>query len=175
MDASKECTKCIMEKRLNEFPKDKRNKSGYCSICKTCKNIKTKELRQKYSRLDTREMKEKKVCSCCKKEKNIIEYVKNRSRKDGFYSECKECKRKHYNAYKKARKQYDPKFKLLENMRSRLYNALKGTSKSRATRLLIGVNFEIFIKWIEFQFEEGMNFENYGSVWHFDHVLPISS
>ena len=52
---TKVCTKCKMEKSLNEFHKDKRKKSGYQSSCKICKNIKAKELRQKYSRLETRE------------------------------------------------------------------------------------------------------------------------
>ena len=114
----KVCTKCKIEKSLTEFHKDKSNKSGYCSSCKTCKNIKAKELRQKYSRLETREIKDKKVCGRCKKEKNILEYVKNRCCKDGFDSECKDCKYKYNNAYSKARKLYDPEFKLLGNMRS---------------------------------------------------------
>ena len=175
MEVYKVCTKCKMEKSLTEFHKDKSNKSGYCSCCKMCKNIKAKELRQKYSRLETREIKDKKVCSCCKKEKNVLEYAKNRCCKDGFDNECKECKNKYNNAYSKARKQYDPEFKLLTNMRARLGEALKGKSKSQTTRQLIGVDFEIFTKWIEFQFEEGMTMENYGSVWHHDHVLPISS
>ena len=51
-------------------------------------------------------------------------------------------------------------------MRARLSKALKGKSKSQTTRQLIGVDFEIFTKWIEFQFEEGMTMENYGSIWH---------
>ena len=106
-----------MEKSLTEFYKDKSNKSGYHSSCKMCQNIKTKELRQKYSRLETREIKDKKVCSCCKKEKNVLEYSKNRCCKDGFASECKDCKYKYNNAYFKARRRYDPEFKLLGNMR----------------------------------------------------------
>ena len=76
MEVYKVCTKCKMEKSLTEFHKDKSRKSGYHSSCKTCKNIKAKELRQKYSRLETREIKDKKVCSCCKKEKNILRIYK---------------------------------------------------------------------------------------------------
>src|SRR5688572_14616741 len=169
MEVSKVCSKCKLEKRLTEFYKDKYSKSGYYSSCKTCKNIKAKELRQKYSRLEIREEKDKKVCSRCKKEKTIQEYVKHRSCKDGFDGECKECKYKYNHAYSEARKLYDPKFKLLKSMRSRLGEALRGKSKSQTTRRLIGVNFEIFIKWVKFQFEEGMTLDNYGSMWHHDH------
>ena len=76
MDASKECTKCTMEKRLNEFCKNKRYKSGYCSWCKSCNNTKVRELRLKYSSLETKEVEDKKVCGCCKKEKNIQNILK---------------------------------------------------------------------------------------------------
>jgi len=175
MDASKECTKCKMQKRLNEFCKNKRYKSGYCSWCKSCNNTKVRELSQKYSRLETREVKEKKVCYQCKQEKSALEYTKNRCCKDGLDNKCKKCKIKNNNMYSKARKQYDPGFKLLTNMRSRLSNVLRGKSKSQTMKYLISIDFETFSKWIKFQFEEGMSMDNYGSAWCHDHVLPISS
>ena len=120
-------------------------------------------------------MKDKKVCGRCKEEKKVLEYLKNRYRKDGFDNECKDCAYKRNNVYSKARKLYDPKFKLLTNLRSRLGQVLRGNSKSQTTKQLIGIDFETFTKWIEFQFEEGMLLENYGSIFHLDHVLPISS
>src|SRR5688572_15737334 len=175
MEDSKVCTKCEIVKSLIEFCKDKCQKSGYCLWCRPCKNIQAKQIRQKYSSMENKEIKERKVCSHCKQERTVLEYAKNRRCKDGFANECNECKYKRGNAYCKARKLYDPKFKLLTNMRSRLSKVLKGKLKSQSTLQLIGVNFEIFTKWIEFQFEEGMIMKNYGSAWCHDHVLPISS
>ena len=175
MVAYKMCSKCKLQKSLTEFCKDKRSKSGRRSSCKICSNIIGKEWRQKYSQIANKETKDKKVCGCCKEERNIQEFSKNKSAKDGFESECKACKNKYNNAYSKARKLYDPEFKLLTNLRSRLSNVLRGISKSQTTKQLIGVDFETFTKWIEFQFEEGMTLNNYGSVWEHDHVLPISS
>src|ERR1043165_290665 len=154
MEDSKVCSKCKMEKSLNEFNKDKSQKSGYYPSCKTCKRIKSKELCQKYSLLETRETKDKKVCSTCKIEKAVSEYVKSRSSKDGIDYTCKCCKYKYNNAYSKARMIYDPKFKLLKSMRSRIGMVLKGKSKSKTTSQLIGIDIEIFTKWIEYQFEE---------------------
>ena len=175
MEVLKVCTKCKLGKSLIDFYKDKSTKSGYTSWCKKCRIIKGKELYQKYSRLETREQKDKKVCGCCKVEKNIQEYPKNRCIKDGFDNLCKVCKYKRNHADTRARRRNDPEFKLITNMRSRLSVALRGKSKSQTTRQLIGIDFETFSKWIEFQFEVGMTMEGYGLIWHIDHVLPISS
>src|SRR5688572_8085532 len=175
MEVKKACSECKIEKSLNEFHKNNTKKSGHQSSCNICTNIRAKEYRRKYASLETREEKDKKVCYHCKIEKNILEFSKDRYRKDGVQNACRDCRYKRNNAYSKARKQYDPEFKLLINMRSRLGRVLRGNSKSQTTKQLIGLDFEIFTKWIEFQFEEGMALQNYGSIWHLDHVLPISS
>jgi len=175
MEGSKVCSKCGMEKSVNEFYKDTAQKSGYYPSCKPCKLITSKEVRDRYAKLETREMKEKKVCSGCKQQKNVSEYQKNKCQKDGMNNECRECVNRRYRMRSKARRQYDPKYKLVTNLRSRMGAALRGKPKSQTTKQLIGVDFEIFTKWVEFQLEEGMTMQNYGPVWQLDHVLPISS
>jgi hypothetical protein len=42
---------------------------------------------------------ETKICRTCKKEKPLSEFNKDRRQKDGFATQCKECK----HAYDKAR------------------------------------------------------------------------
>src|SRR5205809_3720008 len=101
-----------------------------------------------------------KVCSQCKMEKSLNEFYKDITQKSGYCPCSKKCKNKRNNAYSKARRQYDSEFKLVTNLRTRLGHAIKGKSKSKTTKRLIGIDFETFTKWIDFQLEEGMTMTN---------------
>jgi hypothetical protein len=39
----------------------------------------------------------------------------------------------------------------------------------------LGCDIQTFQKWIEFQFEYDMTFDNHGVNWHIDHVLPCAN
>ena len=116
-----------------------------------------------------------KACFKCETEKSLNEFHKDKRSKSGYCSYCKLCKNKYNKTYSIARRKNDPEFKLAENLRTRLGQAIKGKSKSQTTQQLIGVDFEMFTKWIDFQLEEGMAKENYGTIWQLDHVLPLAS
>lgn len=74
----------------------------------------------------------------------------------------------------KIRKQNDPVFKLTENIRTRIYQGLKGISKSQTTDELLGCTFPAFREYLETKFTPDMTWDNYGSLWHVDHIKPIS-
>lgn len=73
------------------------------------------------------------------------------------------------------RKQTDINFKILELQRTRLWKALKGISKSRATKILLGCSLDRLRRHLENQFRSGMAWKNYGPVWHVDHIRPCAS
>jgi len=50
----------------------------------------------------------------------------------------------------------------------------KDNTKIKNTPTLMGCTIEKLIKWLEFQFEPDMNWENHGKLWHIDHIIPIS-
>ena len=50
---------------------------------------------------------------------------------------------------------------------------LKG--KNTSYQKIIGCDIEFLKNWIEFRFNENMNWENFGAYWQIDHIIPINS
>ena len=71
--------------------------------------------------------------------------------------------------YEKNRRKTDVNFRLIRNTRRRIHHALKGKSKSSSTREILGLDIDLYRKWIEFQFTPEMNWFNI----QIDHVKPI--
>jgi hypothetical protein len=90
----------------------------------------------------------------------------------------------HQNNYKDKKREYinerlknDPLFKLSFNIRNLIRNAFKRkfTEKSEKTSEILGCSFEEFKIYLESKFDENMNWENQGTYWQLDHIIPISS
>jgi len=77
--------------------------------------------------------------------------------------------------YRDRKRKTDPYFKLIDNLRNRIYCVLKGkTKKSTRTLNLLGVENISEVKLhLEKQFESWMNWENHG-LWHIDHIKPCA-
>jgi hypothetical protein len=54
----------------------------------------------------------------------------------------------------------------------RRYVLEKNTSSAYA--FYFGLGIEEFRKWIEIQFIAGLNWDNFGSAWQFDHIVPVA-
>jgi hypothetical protein len=63
----------------------------------------------------------------------------------------------------------------LKRMRQRLNKMIRQGDRSPRTAEIIGTSHQNFIDWIAFQFTESMNWENYGTVWCFEHCCPLSA
>jgi len=68
-----------------------------------------------------------------------------------------------------------PANRIAHNLRHRIKSALKGHSKSSSAKTLLAMPLEEFRIYIQGQFRPGMTWENYGSVWELDHVIPCAS
>lgn len=72
----------------------------------------------------------------------------------------------------------DLHFKIKHYFRNRIRTALRAkliSSKSHKSTELLGCDTEYFKQYIELKFKSGMNWNNYGKIWHIDHIKPCSN
>jgi 5-methylcytosine-specific restriction endonuclease McrA len=138
-----------------------KNKEKRINYDKTYYKEKREEILEKKQNDATRKEYAKKYYQNNKEQR--LEYSKT------YFSQNKE---QHYYL-KKVKKQKDINFRILENLRSRLSNALKGRVKNTTIEEL-GCSIEEFKLHLEQQFDKNMNWENYGTYWEIDHIHPLS-
>lgn len=108
-----------------------------------------------------------------------FEYRKNNKEKaleTQRISNQKRRKTKEYkqwrNRYEKNKRNNDKEYKLLLSLRTRILKVIK--NKSNSSRELLGCDISYYIKHIESQFVNGMNWNNHGKYWHIDHIVPCN-
>lgn len=86
-------------------------------------------------------------------------------------------RRPYFNSYMRHRWHNDPNFKLRKALSTRMLLAIKrgGADKKNKTFKLVGCSLPALKTHLEKQFKPGMAWENYGPVWHIDHVRPCIS
>jgi len=75
---------------------------------------------------------------------------------------------------RRRRSENDSIFKMTLSLRRRFNRAMRGKSKSESVLKLIGCSVEDFWIYLESKFETGMTRQNYGTVWHVDHIIPCA-
>ena len=137
-------------------------------------------------------------CSKCKLEKDYSAFSKNKSKKSGYNTYCKECmvayRKENADRLKIYFKEYgqenrdkinkrslnryhnDIQANLRHTLRGRFNNAIqRGWKKGSAVRDL-GCSIAEFKSYLETKFEDGMSWENKGrGGWHIDHIIPLSA
>lgn len=193
------CRICKENKSLNNFHKDTSIKSGYRNECGSCRT-KNKKIKS-YIQTNKLEL----TCKTCNQIKSTSSFDKNKRHSTGYMIHCKECrkevskkdyksnsevkKQKNLDYYKnnkqkvlksqlerqKERTKSDSTYKLVRNLRNRLYYALLDRPWKKNTHFseYIGCSQKELKIHIEKQFKENMNWGNYGN-WHIDHIHPLS-
>lgn len=95
---------------------------------------------------------------------------------NGWRDENRELVRKGNRIRAKIDRATNPQYKVAQNLRRRIRLAIlkDGAIKSDATIALLGCSVESFIQHLESQFKPGMAWENYGPIWHIDHIKPCA-
>lgn len=192
----KKCSKCNEEKDLSEFYKRKSAKDGRRSSCISCekkyKDDNSDKLNQyfKERRLFKKDELKKKASEYYLNNKEIIKersakyYENNKDAKLEYQRQYQQSNRNRRNIYLIERRQNDPLFKLITNVRNLIYNSFyyNGYSKNSKTEDLLGCTFEELKIYLESKFESWMTWENRGLYnsefdygWDIDHIIPLSS
>jgi len=103
---------------------------------------------------------------------NGKEYREKNKEKIKKYNQQPRVKEKR-NRRQRERINNNPHLKIKENLRGRIWKALKRGDKSASTIDLLGCSIEFFMNYIESLLTEGMSWENYGE-WHIDHIKPCA-
>ena len=158
----KQCTKCKIEKPLSEFYKNKKMNLGVRSWCKDCH----KESNKKWRLNNPEKVKEIKK----NYRLNNPDYYKNWKLNNPDY------KKNYKKNYDKERKKTDPLFKLSCKIREMIHRVLKlsGEKKNDCSIKLIGFTQKQLKDHLENKFKPEMNWENHGTYWEIDHIVPVS-
>ena len=123
-------------------------------------------------------------CVECHREQQRARYAdpvsgeRFRARKRGYRADPVKGERLRERQRKRVRARHasNPAFRLVNSARCRIRAALDGRAKSARTLALLGVeNIEQYKAYLEAQFLPGMTWENFGTTWHVDHRLPLST
>lgn len=147
----KKCGNCKEEKDINEFRiiKEKRTKNISEYLCS--------------------------ICKLCERNRALEKYYQN---KEKYQEYSKQYKINNKEKINETRRKYTKeKMKIVEerlkrNMKTLLCTKLK--NKKESSSIYFGETIKNIKKWIEFNFNIFMNWENYGSYWEIDHSLPIN-
>ncbi len=82
-------------------------------------------------------------------------------------------KRKKWTA-KKDVTEADLKFREKRKWQQALRRYVLDKNVSEGYAIYFGLNIDSFRQWIEIQFTDGLNWDNFASAWQFDHVVPIA-
>lgn len=197
-----ECTKCHNFKELvkgkkfckickNSYERERRSKQDE----KKKQEFRDKEKERYYKKkkninIQNINLEGEKNCTKCNIKKKLTDFYLAKN-KGTIRSICKECssniRKKYYqdnkediirqtSKYKSEKIKTNPFFKLEVRLRSRIYTAFTVQNKSKNDRTWKYINCSptFFQEWINFQLYDGMTIENYGKVWHIDHVVPCS-
>lgn len=143
-------------------------------------------------------------CATCRRKLSLDCFHTDSSTRLGVNYSCKDCVNKskreysHTEKYKEYNRKKMSKYRQTEYFKEyrRIYS-LKRIDENEQHRInlklhnnlnklihrstyngymieLVGCSRKEFINFIESQFKEGMSWDNYGKIWHVDHIVPCS-
>lgn len=201
--ANKKCNTCEVEKELDCFWKNKRNKDGFENKCIECLKLKSKENKdkkaayqkvwreknpeymKKYQQKEERKNYQKEyykenseLYKDRKKEWRKENPQREKETRNTYRQENKEKINEYHRKWKENKRNTDIQYKLQSNMSRRIryeLNTLLKGKKTKRTTEYVGCSIEELKSYLEKMFTTEMTWQNYGSVWHIDHKIPCNA
>jgi len=161
---------CEIIKPLDKYRKYTDKENHYSKTCKKCLNEKDK-LRKKNLRKQKSET-FMVTCEKCNEEKALKEFAKLKK----YYKRkiCVSCYPKFLTEQKndwcKKESETNMNYRIKKSIAARLRTVLV---KNDSTMNYIGCNIQYLREWFAYNFTCEMNWENYGSYWSIDHIIPV--
>jgi hypothetical protein len=179
MVSSKTCTKCGVEKPLEDFRKDSSKKSGRGASCKSCNR--KRSLEYYYENKKERLLYSKKWYD--KNKDHVKEYDRKRYEETresqieyskNYYKQNREERLKYGAKWYNRKKERDPIFNLYTKVRALLHSGLKrqGYSKTSRTHEILQCSYEELMEHLNNN-PYGFKYEDGG--YDIDHIVPVSS
>jgi hypothetical protein len=174
------CTKCRIEKPLADFSGDKKSKKdGLNCWCRECVKPHSQQCY-----LNNREHHNLLNKQWCSDHPEKIKIIKQRWRQNHpehiqqYNQRYRHDNKEQISRCTRNRKHNDVQFRIICNLRTRFYVALKHNFKSGSAVRDLGSSIEWLKGWLEMQWNDGMSWDNYGNghgKWNIDHIIPLSS
>lgn len=152
----KTCTRCSFNGEENLFMPRK-------NTCRKCQN----EMSRNYKARNKEKISayNKKYKAEHKEEVKVYNHEYNKNNREQI--------QKRQNVQHRERKKVDANYKLRVNLSNRLLQALN-CKKTHKTLDLLSCKIKEFRDWLENLFYDECDWDNYGTLWHMDHVIPCS-
>jgi hypothetical protein len=201
--ANKKCKICLIEKDINDFYNNKRIKDGKETRCKECTKEINKNNREKLKESQRRwREKNPDYMKNYGQSDKIKEYQKEyyQEHKEKYIKRKQEWRQKnpelakeelrnyiennrekvneYHSNWKKQKREEDVTYKLKENMSRRVryeLNTLLKGKKTKRTVEYLGCSIGELKTYLESKFIENMSWDNYGEIWHIDHIIPCNA
>lgn len=158
----KKCKRCLTDKPLSDF---RQHGKYYESRCRFCENESSKEWAKNNRAKATETAKKYRQANPQQHAEAVKKY--NKAHPDR--------RRKTHNTYMTKRKKEDIDFKIACNLRNRMNQAVKTDQKTGSAVDDLGMPIPEFRQYIADKFPLGLTWDNYGSTWHLDHIIPLAS
>ena len=170
------CRVCMHKRNVylkeNPLPPKLIPKTGYkfCNGCGeelplTCFGVRGK-LRDGSTRYNSR-------CSSCNSAASTARYYKNHE-EELIKSKKYRDKNPELIAERQRIEGQKPQSRLARNLRRRLRGLIKGKVKSGSAIDDLGCSINWFMDYMAWYFTEEMTWDNHGTVWHIDHIIPLA-